>query len=224
MIKNMKPTVSRTQRVLNVWAIVLILWSIYRTKLVLPEWFDELVAKPFVFITPVYVYLTHVEKTSFFKGIGLTIKDFFSEVKVAVLIGLFFTIAGFAAHYVKNGGFSFAQTLLGQNPQSLLLIFVLALATATCEEILSRGFVLKRLYEESNNMFTSSFLASVLFLIIHIPILFTNLKLSGSQLLLFMTTDFILSLINSFIFLDRKNLIAPILIHALYNMSILLYA
>lgn len=220
----MKQPVSRTQRVLNVWAIVLIIWSIYRTKLALPEWFDEFVAKPLVFIVPVYVYLTHVEKTDFFEGLSLTLKDFFAQIKIGFLVGIFFGIAGLAANFTRNGGFSFDQTLFALNPQSLLLAIALALATGISEEILSRGFVLKRLYEESNNIWTSSFLASILFLIVHIPILFSNLQLSGSQLLLFLTTDFILSLISSFIYLDQKNLISPILIHAFYNLSIILYS
>lgn len=218
----MKSQVSPTQRILNVWAIVLILWSIYRTKLRLPEWFDEFVAKPAVFILPVFLYITHFEKQEFFTSIWLSAKNLVSELRFAFAIGAVFATAGIFAAFVKHGQFTLSQNLTSQTAQTLIAAFLIAIATGVSEEILSRGFILKRLYEESGNIFTSSFLASVLFLILHIPILFTNLRLSGSTLLMFMATDFILSLVNSFVFLDRKSLVPPILIHALYNLSILL--
>ncbi|KXK10828.1 MAG: hypothetical protein UZ22_OP11002000589 [Microgenomates bacterium OLB23] len=66
---------STIQRVLNVWAIVLIIWSIYRTKLALPEWFDELIAKPLVFVLPVYYSIIKYEQKPFFEQIWLKKKD-----------------------------------------------------------------------------------------------------------------------------------------------------
>ena len=107
--------------------------------------------------------------------------------------------------------------------ENLAFIAVLALATGISEEILSRGFILKRLYEESKNIYTSSFFASILFFFLHVPILFTNVKLTGNTLLMVLTTDMILSLVNSFAFLERRNLIVPILIHTFYNLSIILF-
>jgi membrane protease YdiL (CAAX protease family) len=99
----------------------------------------------------------------------------------------------------------------------------MALMTGISEEILSRGFVLKWLYAESKNIYTASFFASILFFFLHVPILFTNLKLTGNLLLMFMAMDMILSLVNSFVFLERKNLVLPILIHTFYNLSIILF-
>jgi membrane protease YdiL (CAAX protease family) len=82
---------------------------------------------------------------------------------------------------------------------------------------------LKRLYEESKNPVTSVFTSSILFFLIHIPILFTMPHLNGNLLMLFMATDLILSISNSFLFLSRKNIILPILIHAFYNLAITFY-
>ena len=47
--------------------------------------------------------------------------------------------------------------------------------------------------------------------------------LTGNTLLMVLTTDMILSLVNSFAFLERRNLIVPILIHTFYNLSIILF-
>ncbi len=217
----MNKNVSTLQRVLNVWAIVLIIWSVYRTKLLLPEWFDELIAKPLVFILPVYYSIKHFEQKPFFQQIWLKKKTILTDTYTGVFVGLIFIVAAFFSNYIRLGNLSFIEGVLNTN---LVVAGILTLATAISEEILSRGFILKRLYEESSNMYSSSLIASTLFLVLHIPILFTIPNLSGSLLLLFLATDFILSLVNSFIFLDRKSLLAPILIHAFYNFAILFYS
>lgn len=219
----MRKPLSKTQSMLNIWAIVLIMWSVYRAKFQLPEVIDELIAKPIVFLLPVYWYIKNTEKKDFGPSVWLTTTKLFSNIYLSLFIGAIFALSALMANYGKFGTFSFGETLLNMHAQSLVFAIVIALFTAFCEEVVSRGFVLKRLYEESGNVYTSSFLASVLFLILHIPILLTNLKLTGSVLLWFMVTDFILSLINSFVFLSRRSLVSPILIHALYNLSIILY-
>ncbi|MFS8158756.1 MAG: type II CAAX prenyl endopeptidase Rce1 family protein [Candidatus Roizmanbacteria bacterium] len=221
--KGMKNHPSSIQRMLNVWAIILIVWSIYRTKLQLPEWFDEFIAKPMVFILPVYWYINKYEKGNFLQNIGLSKKNLSKNLVFGLLIGMAFAGAGLASNYVKHHGFDFTGTLLAGSPSSLIYILLLALATAITEEIVSRGFVLKRLYEDAKNIYSASFLSSILFLILHIPILFTKPDLSGSLILLFLGTDLLLSLITSLLFLESNNLLAAILVHALYNIAIILY-
>lgn len=161
-----------------------------------------------------------MNRSHFSNKSGLRKKTIVTDIYTGLLVGFIFLIAAFFSNYLRLGNVSFLENIFTTN---LVLAGILTMMTAISEEILSRGFILKRLYEDSSNMYSSSFIASTLFLVLHIPILFTIPNLSGSMLLLFMTTDFILSLVNSFIFLDRKSLLAPILIHALYNFAILFY-
>ena len=217
----MKSKVTPTQRALNLWAVILIIWAVYRAKFKLPEWFDEFVAKPLVFILPVYYYIKRIEKQTFFPSIDLKFKLSTSDILISLVIGIIFSFSAILANVIK-----FKKLVLFQHAvstESIIIMVGIALATGISEEILSRGFVLKRLYQESKNIYTSSFFASILFFFLHVPILFTNFKLTGDQLLLFMGTDLMLSLVNSFVFLDRKNLMVPILIHAFYNLSIILF-
>jgi membrane protease YdiL (CAAX protease family) len=218
----MKRQTSSTQKVLNIWAIILIVWSIYRAKVSLPVWFDEFVAKPLVFVLPVYFYITRSEKKNFLAGIWLQKKNAFNDIIIGIAIGSCFLLSAVASSYLKHGGFSGATygniTLL-----SFGAMLITSLATGATEEILSRGFILKRLYEDSKNPITSVFTSSMLFFLIHIPILFTMPHLNGNLLMLFMATDLILSISNSFLFLTRKNIILPILIHAFYNLAITFY-
>lgn len=217
----MKEKISSTQKALNLWSVILIIWAFYRAKFKMAEVFDEFVAKPLVFILPVYYYIKKIEKRNFFQALLINPKLFFSDFILGLLVGGVFFITAFLANFIKFKKFFIINQNFNFN--NIVLIIVTALATAISEEILSRGFVLKRLYEESKNIFTASFFASILFFFLHIPILFTNIRLTGNLLLLFIVTDLILSLVNSFIFLTRKSLALPIFIHAFYNITITLF-
>jgi len=218
----MKEKTTPTQRALNLWAIILIFWSIYRVNFKLPDWFDEFIAKPLVFVLPVYWYIKRYEKVNFFSALSLKATKIKSDIFMGFLIGGLFYLAAILANFLKYKKFIFFNRSIS-DPKLITLTIIIALATGVSEEILSRGFVLKRLYQESKNIFTSSFFASILYFFLHIPMLSTNPKITGSLLLFFMATDLVLSLIISFIFLGGGSLILPILIHSFYNIAILLF-
>lgn len=211
-----------TQKALNLWAVILIAWSIYRTYLKLPEWFDEFIAKPLVFVLPVIIYIRSVEKKEIFSAlfINKNFKSFVKEFFISFGIGLILFLTALVSVYIKFNKVS----LFGQFPtfNQFGLIILTALATGITEEILSRGFVLKRLYEESRNAYSSTFFASILFFFLHVPILFANNRINGSMLLVFMVTDLLLSMVNGLIMIQRKSLTVPILIHAFYNVVVAL--
>lgn len=215
--------ISPTQRALNLWAIVLIIWAVYRAKFsFLPAEFDEFVAKPLVFILPVWYYIKHYEKGTFFERLDFHWKTLKTDVIYGVGIGAIFFFSAVLAQYFGKGEITLLQ---GKplDPVMVIMTIVMAIATATSEEILSRGFVLKRLYEDSKNILSSSFFASILFFFLHVPILFSNPEINGNTLLLFLVTDLLLSLTSSFIFIARKSLVLPILIHALYSLAIIFF-
>ena len=210
---------SQTEKVLNVWAVALIIWSLYRAtfKTTLDPLFDEFVAKPLVFLLPTYLFITNFEKKPFLRTVGFIKKGWMREVVYGLLIGGVFFTAGVLMTGAKITPGFFTQ-------QRFLIALGTALAAAFTEEVLSRGFVLRELYNESKNAFTSSFLASVLFFFLHIPILFTTQNMTGALLLRVMVTDIIFSLAVSFVYIARgNNIIMPVIIHALYALSLFLF-
>ena len=214
--------VTPTQRALNLWAVILIVWSIYRTYFKLPEWFDEFIAKPLVFVLPVFYYIKKIDKQNILSSLYLSLKPkkLLQDFLYAVGVGVIFFITASLAYFVKSGKFiSFNLNISSAN---IFLIIITALATGITEEILSRGFVLKKLYEESKNPFSSTFFSSILFFFLHVPILFSNTRIGGNLLLVFLATDLLLSMINGLIFIERKSLIIPIFLHAFYNIIIAL--
>jgi len=217
-----KKGISSTQKALNLWAVILIAWSIYRTYFKLPEWFDEFLAKPLVFVLPILVYIKSVEKKDILSGLLISkdYKVFIKEFLISVGVGLILMLTALVSIYLRFKKISFIGHFPTLNTFGIILLT--ALATGITEEILSRGFVLKRLYEESKNAYSASFFASILFFFLHVPILFANNRISGNMLLMFMTTDLLLSMVNGLIMIQRKSLTVPILIHTFYNVVIAL--
>lgn len=216
----MKEKTSSTQRVLNVWAIILIIWSIYRAtfKTDLPVWFDEFVAKPAIFVLPV-IWFIGKEKKNFFKSTDWHLKTLPSDLILGGVVGIIFLLIGYI------GMVSRTHRLVGPSlpASSLLSMAVLALATSVSEEILSRGFILKRLFQESHNWLNSIGISSVLFFILHVPILFSAAQVNGAVLLQVMVTDILLSIAISLLYLDRKSLTLAIIIHLFYALSMSLF-
>lgn len=216
----MKENVSPLQKSLNVWAIILILWSIYRANFgtSLPAWLDEFLVKPLFFILPVYWYIKKIEKKSFFHEVDLHKKTIVSDLLLGFGLGVAFFAVGYLGIILKQGVSSVQIFKLFQ-PQTFI-IFAIAFATSVSEEILSRGFVLKRLYEESKNTVKSIAISSILFFFLHIPILFTSQHMTGTLILQVMMTDIALSVVVSILYLQRRSLLLPIIIHAFYTFSL----
>lgn len=212
-----KNEVSSTQKMLNIWAIILILWSFYRAtfKAESPIWFDEFIAKPIVFLIPIYWFIAQSERKSFLKGIGFAKKNILVDILFGLGIGSLFVGIAFLTRMVK--GLPFAPF----HVSSTSIIWVLSTAmAASMEQILSTGFVFKRLSEGSKNIIRPLVISALLFFFLHIPALFGAAKISSSTLVQMMILNTALSLTTSVVFLLRKNTIAPILVHALYLLSL----
>jgi len=218
----MKEKTPFSQKVLNLWGIILIIWAFYRLKIKMPEWFDELIAKPMVFVLPIYYFINKVEKTSFFPSLNWSFKNIKRDFLISVIIGLTIFLTMFLAKYFRNKEVVFLKYKISY--LSFFYIIFISLITAISEQILSTGFVLKRLYEETKNFYQVAFFNAILFFFLHVPLRFTIPGLIGNQLIFLMMTDVFLSLLNSYFYLTYKSLNLPIFIHAFYNIFILLMA
>lgn len=209
----MRSKLTYTERVLNIWAISMILWSFYRAAFQsdLGIWFDEVVAKPSIFLVPMYVFITRFEGKPFIKAVGLKVKSVWYEMILGVLLGSVFFLT---------------MLLLGSTQlfldKKIAQWIILALVTATTEVLLSQGFVLERLLKESKNMITSCLYASVLNFCLNVPLLFTTPGLTGDLLMKVLIMQLSLNLGLSFLYANRRSVYAPILIKAFYLLSVYL--
>ncbi|OGG26053.1 hypothetical protein A2960_05875 [Candidatus Gottesmanbacteria bacterium RIFCSPLOWO2_01_FULL_39_12b] len=206
-----------------VWFIIFIVWAFYRAYFHLPDWIDEFLIKPVVFVFPVIFVLVGEKNPLKEMGLWRSLPDFFLDIYLGVLIGLLFALEGMLANFIKYGQFSFAPILALKVSGGIVPLLIINIATSIWEEILGRGFLYQRFYKISNNQFWAATSSSVLFLLLHIPILFTSLHLRGISFLVYPISILLLGITNSYVFTLRKSLTLPILIHAFWNMTVALY-
>ena len=216
-IQNPELLVESTYRV---WGWVVLCWALYRYFFHLPEWADEFVFKPMVFVFPILWYVRTREKRPL-SSIGLTGNNLFNSIYIGLGFGFVFALEGIAANAIKYGKLQISPIAAFQEYGMWLI--VLSAATAICEEILSRGFVFSRLYEGKKNLWYAALMSTLMFVFLHIPILAFSLKLRGMALVLFFVTDFILGFANSLLLYNTGSLVAPILVHIFWNMTVALY-
>lgn len=233
-----KDEVTPTQRMLNTWAIVLIIWALFRHhfKESLPIWMDEFIAKPVIFIIPLYYYITHFEIKLkgkhheigdafvkqfkyFVTSLGITLRNWKFDIGMALFIGAIFIGFGAYANMQKFGQITSPESKFLKEFTPYMLIAI-AFASATWEEILARGFVLKRLLEEKMNWLYAIFFNSFLYFFTHIPILFTSSQITGYLILQVLAMDVIFSVMVSSLFLYKRSTLLAILVHAIYNISL----
>ncbi len=208
------------ESVYRLWGWILLLWSLYRYFVRLPEWADEFVFKPLVFVVPVIWYVTKIENRPL-SSVGLTMKNFFNSVYIGLGFGMLFALEGLAANFLKYG--ELKVNPIAAFEQYGFFLIILSIATGFSEELLSRGFIFNRIQEKSGNLVKALLLSSVLFLLLHVPILVTINKLQGMTLVLFFVTDFVLALANGLLFYNMGSIVAPILVHLFWNMTVALY-
>lgn len=212
-----KSEISSTQRMLNVWAIILIIWSFYRATFgtSLPVWMDEFIAKPLVFLFPLYWYSTRQKKAPLLETIGFTKKHTVEDVLFGVGIGAFFVVMAGVVRYMKVGSIQ-TPTITAET----FMWVAISITAAFLEQIVSTGFVFNGLLKESKNIFQAFILTAILFSFLHVPALFGASRINGGILMQTMILNVVLSLTTSTAFLMRKNTMVPAIIHALYLLSL----
>jgi membrane protease YdiL (CAAX protease family) len=207
-----------------VWFVIFLVWAFYRAYFSLPEVVDEFIAKPLIFVGPVlYLILFREKKGIKDLGFGASPRNIMLDIYIGIILGILFAMQGLLANYVKYGTLAFAIPEAVKGSGGILLFLLINTATSVTEEILGRGFLYNRLFRTSGNQMGSALIGSVLFLLLHLPIVLTRLHLMGTSLIVYPISILILGITNSYLFSLRGSLTLPILVHTFWNMTVALY-
>lgn len=205
--------------ILILWVFIALLWCLYRYFFRFPEWIDELVFKPLVFLLPVFWFVKFKEKKTG-RSLGLTKTALMKSVLVGLGLGLFFCLEGVLTSWFKNKELIF-------NPKELSIggIFgmgFISLITGFSEEILNRGFLMNRFWELWKSEVLANFFSSILFLLLHLPMAVLVFNYKGRDLFDYGLLIFVLGITDGFVFGRTRNVLAPTITHALWNWSVIL--
>lgn len=211
-------------RTLLVWLGIFLVWALYRSTVTTYEWIDELLVKPLIFVGPVlYMTLRRQKEPLTSLGFSTHPRHIFLDLYVGVIIGVLFAFEGLYANYLKNGDFSFSPIPAVAASAGLAPFLLTNLATSVSEEILGRGYLYQQLLRATGKQHVAASVSSVLFLLLHVPVLFLRLHLSGVAMVTYLASIFFLGFTNCYLLSLRKSLTVPILIHLFWNMTIALY-
>lgn len=199
-------------------AYILIIWGFYRLLFKLPEEVEELFIKPVVWLIPVF-YFVRREKRGF-SSIGITAKNLFPAIYLALALGVIFAVEGVIINFVKYGGFNFAA-YIGQ--RGLLVSLGLSFATAVSEEIFFRGYLFNRVWYALGTEWGANIATSLIWGLIHIPValFWWELTIAGALAYFLLTTVFGIG--SAFVFARTKNISSSILLHVLWEWPIILF-
>jgi len=212
------------RQVFIVWFVIFLAWALFRAYTSLPEWIDEYLAKPVIFVLPVFLIVIFREKkTVCTLGLCPSGKDFFLDLFIGVCIGIVFALEGLFSNYLKYGQFNFMPLTALREAGGITAFLALNIVSASWEEILGRGYLFQRLYLATGILWRAAFTSSFLFFLLHVPIIFTRLHLRGVPFLVYVMTTVLLGVTNCYLLAWRKQLTLPILVHAFWNMTVALY-
>jgi uncharacterized protein len=199
--------------------IILISWGLYRYFFHYPEWIDEFVAKPLIYLIPTLILLASEKKS--FSSLGFSRKNFSRNVIIGLLAGLFLVGESLITKRLKYGFLTF-------NPDNLSLYllfgnYFISLATGFTEEVVFRGYIQTRLTIVFNSAYFAIVLSSILFTVVHLPLIIFVLKYSLFETLTYCFLIFILGILNGILFNQTKSLTTPIITHSIWNYSSILF-
>jgi len=206
------------KHVVVLYTFLLLVWGFYRLLFQLPEVLEEFLIKPIIWLGPMF-YLLRKEKLPWV-SIGVTNKNLFPTIYLALILGAIFSVEGVIVNYLKYGSVEFYANL-GESP--FFLIIAISLVTAVVEELVFRGFIFSRLWQIIKNEWTANLVTAVAWVLIHLPIAILDWDFNPVNLITYALLVFVYSVGASFVFARTKNVFSAILLNFLWQWPIILF-
>jgi len=217
----MKKKINSIWVILVLYLLIALVWTVYRAFFHLSEAADELVFKPLVFVLPVLIWVKLKEKTTL-NSLGFTKRNLLTNLLIGLGFGLLFALEGIIISAIKYQNLTFNPDRLKLD--NILFMGLVSLATGFSEEVLNRGFLMNRLWGKWGNEFWANFVSGLFFVLMHLPIAFfvLNYRLPF-DLIAYCLSIFVLGFADGYVFGRTKSIYSPILSHALWNWSVVLF-
>lgn len=215
-----KRVLGTSQSTLILYGLIGIVWTLYRALFRFSEAWDEFFFKPLVFLGPVFLWVKLKEGRDL-GSLGFSRKNFLKNSLIGLFLGLLFAAEGVVTSAIKHKELVFNPSRLGID--GIVLAGFISLATGFSEEVLNRGFLMNRLWESWGSEFRANLISAFLFALFHLPMAVFVLNYLGSDILKYEFLIFVLGVADGFVFARTRTLMAPVVSHALWNWSVILF-
>lgn len=210
-----------SKHVFALFSYVFTLWALYRYfPGLLPEWVEELILKPLIWLPPTFWFVRKIEKEPL-SSLGLTRKNLFPAVYWGIGLGLVFAFEGLLANIAKYQGLQLVSLDYGWG--GFLIALVLSLGTAFSEELVFRGYIFTRLWRLWQKEWLANLVSAFLFVLIHLPISVFTLSYTPVVMLAYLFLVFVFGFASAFVFARTQNLTASVLLHVFWSWPIILF-
>lgn len=195
-----------------------VIWALYRSLALFPEWFDEIFAKGIVFGIPSILYARSVIRGS--ERLGVASSRFWPGLYMGLLVG---GIYGFVGAGRSIFGGAHVEPALLFSSSVFWFQFFLAMMTAWWESVFFFGFIMNALQDEYKFSEIIAVIGAVLvFILFHAPLRimlagFTPVTVAQLMLLAIFAAG------QSILFLRTKSVYAVTISHALWGMVLMVY-
>lgn len=198
---------------------VFMLWGFYRyLSLSVPLWLEEVVIKGVVFTLPIFLFPPTPKPI--LKTLGISRHNFLQSVYLGIGLGMSLGLAGQAGNLIRHGQFSFES--YGITSGTIGSFLILSLVTAFWEQLLFAGYFLSKVAKFIKSEIYQVMIVGFGFSLIHLPALLHNHS-TPSQIILNLLLLFSLEVSCGILRLRLNNLIAPIMIHAMWGVTVFLF-
>lgn len=197
---------------------LLLVWALYRLLFKLPDEVEEIVIKPILWLVPIF-YLNIKEKFPL-SSLGITFKGLFPSIYLSLGLGAIFVIEAVLTNFFKYGHLNFAANI-GSLP--ILSSLGLSFMTAFSEEIAFRGYIFGRLSLALSDEWVANVASSLIWTLVHVPIVFLVWKLTLVQGIIYLILTAIFGMGSAFIFGRTKNIFGSIFLHVMWEWPIILF-
>lgn len=206
------------REVLWVFSFLFLVWGTYRLFFRLPLWVEEVVLKAIVFGGPVWWVAR--KKGIGLKELGITSENFFTSVYLGLGLGVILGFVGQLGNLIRHGTVFFED--FGLTSEMMGGFIILSLVTACWEELVFSGYMVARLKQVVKTEQMLVAMVGCLFALLHVPALIVQ-GMSILQVGLSLWLLLVLGMGNAILRLRQKNLVAPIMAHALWGVAVFLF-
>ncbi len=194
-----------------VFLFILFTWTLYRYFFVTPEWVDEFIAKPLLQVLPILFVIKFFEMKSL-SSLSIRSKKPLLHIGIGLGLGLLLVVESLVMQKMKGTVFTIQLN-------NLLVPLLVSLATGFTEELVYRGYFARRIADGIENRYIANTIQTLLFVLIHVPIMIFVLQYSFADSIFYCMQLFVLGFVYGYIFLETESIVATVIPHTLWNFA-----
>jgi len=201
------------------FSYLLVIWGLYRFLFHQTEMVDEVLVKPVLWLLPLFLVFLPQSRIPF-KDLGIKKEGLSTAIFLSLGLGFVFLLISVYANYQKYGHRLVFSANTGAD--NLWALVLLVLVTSLVEELVFRGYFFCSLKQSMSDWLAGG-LAVLFWVLVHLPIVIFSLNLTPDNAVIYLGLTAMYGVGALMVYMVTGNLIAPILLHLMWSVPIIIF-